>query len=219
MSDFRVFYEQWKDVIRVTTSAEVTKGMYFAEARDTSGFGALPDFIEKYGEEWAVLTAGIFEVRSALAGRLDSLIMAKFRMVYDRHLLNLSRARFDEEYLSSSDERALFLIHQKVPPVRVCSALTACKNATIDMVLEKSGSKIGMDEVGLISAFSSLYMIEINHVMRVYVYFAQNNRRKENIFEVIRTGDDQVRFDYSKPETNGQMSYPDKSKFGMLEMF
>lgn len=219
MVDFRHFYKEWKDLIRVRTSAELTRNMYFAESRDQFGFDSLPAFIERHGVDWAVLTAGIFELRSALAGRLDSYTMAKFRMIYDRHLLNLSKADFCDEYHSSSDERALFLIHQQVPPVRVCSALTACKNASIDMVLEKSGADFGPDVIGLVSAFSSLYMIEINHVMRAYVYYAQNCSSQDPIFDVVRNGDDEARFDYALPDTNGQMSYPDKSKVGMLEMF
>ncbi len=219
VAGFKEFYEQWKDTIRVTTSADVTWRMYARESRDLAGFDALNSFIEEHGEEWAVMVAGIFERRSALAGRLDRMALAKFRMVFDRHMLNLSRAEFDEAYLTSSDERALFLIFNRVPPVRVSSALTAAKNATIDMVTQKSCSISGDDQIGVISAFSTMFMIELNHIMRAYVYFAHNNRRAGELFDVVRSGDDDVRYDYTPPTVNGQMSMPDKSKVGVLELF
>lgn len=216
---FKEFYEQWKDTIRVTTSADVTWRMYAREGRDLTGFDALNQFIAEHGEEWAVMVAGIFERRSALAGRLDTMELAKFRMVFDRHMLNLSRAEFDEAYLLSSDERALFLIHQRVPPVRVSSALTAAKNATIDMVTQKASDKDLSKQIGVISAFSTMFMIELNHIMRAYVYFANANRRSGALFDVVRSGDDELRYDYTPPMTNAQMSMPDKKAVGVLELF
>lgn len=219
MSSFNEFYAQWKDLVGVTTSAELTKGMYFVDDRDHDGFDILPEFVKEHGEEWAVLIAAKFEKRSALAGRLDKMELAKFRMIFDRHLLNLSKAMFDEEYHKSSDERALFLIHQKVPPVRICSALTSMKNASIDMVIGKADGHFDHKELSLVSAMSTLFMIELNHIMRVYVYFAKQQEEQQKFFEVVMQRDHDVDYNYAPPTTNGQMSYPDKSKYGMVDLF
>ncbi len=219
MATFNEFYGQWKDVIRVTTSADLTRGLYFQDDRDDEGFDILPDFFKEYGEEWAILVASKFEARSSLAGRLDKMGLAKFRMIFDRHLLNLSKTKFDEEYLRSSDERALFLIHEKVPPVRVSSALNSARNASFDFILLKSEGIFSGKEKALFSAISTLFMIEMNHIMRVYVYYAQQNSKAADIFKVVMRGDDACQFDYAPPTTNGQMSYPDKSKYGMVDLF
>jgi len=219
VSEFKDFYRQWKGAIRVTSSVEFTRSIYFEEERDRIGFDVLPKFMEEHGVEWAVLVAAIFERRSALAGRLDQFALAKFRMVFDRHMLNLSKAEFDDAYHASSDERALFLIHQKVPPVRICSALAAAKNASLDMIVENAKNGVGEAEIALMGALSTLFMMELNHVMRVYVYFARADRRDEALFDVIRQGDNGVRFDYKPPTENGQMSFPEVEKTGMMELF
>jgi|GEM_PF-3102116 len=219
MATFNEFYGQWKDVIRLTTSADLTRGLYFVDDRDHDGFDILPDFFKEYGEEWAVLVATKFETRSSLAGRLDKMGLAKFRMIFDRHLLNLSKTKFDEEYHKSSDERALFLIHEKIPPVRVSSALNAAKNASIDMIVAKSEGRFAHTELALTSAITTLFMIEMNHIFRAYVYFAQLNSKSEDVFNVVMKGDNKFQFDYAPPTTNGQMSYPDKSKYGMVDLF
>lgn len=219
MTAFKEFYAHWKDVIRVTTSADLTRGLYFTDDRDEDGFDILPDFFREYGEEWAVLVATKFEARSALAGRLDRMGLAKFRMIFDRHLLNLSKATFDESYHKSSDERALFLIYEKVPPVRICSALNSAKNASIDMIISKADGRFAHEQLALISAMTSLFMIELNHIMRAYVYFTKHNRRADDVFKVTMVCDDQFQFDYAPPTSNGQMSFPDKAKFGMVDLF
>lgn len=219
MATFNEFYADWKDAIRVTTSADLTRGLYFQDERDEEGFDILPDFFKEYGEEWAVLVATKFEGRSSLAGRLDKMGLAKFRMIFDRHLLNLSKTKFDEEYLRSSDERALFLIHEKIPPVRVSSALNAAKNASLDFIISKSDGQFGAKELALLSAVSTLFMIEMNHILRVYVYYAQKNAKTTDMFKVVMRGDDSCQFDYAPPTTNGQMSYPDKSRYGMVDLF
>lgn len=219
MVNFREFYATWHERVRAVSSPELARELYFFENRDEVGFDLLPDFVKKQGEEWAVTVASVFEKRSSLAGRLDALDMAKFRMVFDRHMVNLSKAEFDEEYHSSSDERALFLIHTKIPPVRVCSALTAAKNATIDMIVDDANGTPNKQEIALISALSTIFMIEINHIMRVYVYYAKYNPEKQKIFEVTMDGDDEAHLDYAPPSSNSQMSYPDKTKYGLLEMF
>jgi len=216
---FREFYATWHGRVQAVSNPELARDLYFLEQRDKTGFDLLPDFIKERGEEWAVLVASVFEKRSSLAGRLDSLDMAKFRMVFDRHMVNLSKAAFDDDYHSSSDERALFLIHTKIPPVRVCSALTAAKNETIDMIVNGSDGPLNENEIALISALSTIFMIEINHIMRVYVYYAKYNPEKQKIFEVTMDGDDAAQLDYEPPSSNSQMSYPDKSKFGLMEMF
>lgn len=219
MTDFKEFYAQWKDAIRVTTSPDLTRGMYFTTERDEEGFDLLSNFIANHGEDWAVLVAAEFESRSALAGRLDADALAKFRMIFDRHMLNLSKAEFGEDYHMSSDERALFLIAQKVPPVRICSALSAAKNATIDMVIAKANGHAGAEETALISAMTTLFMIELNHIMRVYIYYAEQVPESKRIFEVVMPRDATVDFNYAPPTSNGQMSYPDKSRYGMVDLF
>lgn len=216
---FNEFYAEWKDTIRVTTSAELTRDLYFMTERDRRGFDILPDYIAEQGVKWSVAVAQEFEVSSALAARLEPMELAKFRMIFDRHIVNLSRARFDEEYHGSSDERALFLIYKRVPPVRICSAMARVKNVTFDLLTDHVSGELHEREVSILSALSTLFFIEINHIMRAYVYFERFNPMQAHKFQVSMAGDDEVRLDYEAPTTNGQMSYPDKTRYGMVELF
>ena len=218
-ASFNEFYAEWKDVIKVTTSPALTRDLYFVSDRDWQGFDILPGYIESQGVDWSIAVAGAFETSSALAARLDGIELAKFRMIFDRHIVNLSKAKFDEDYHKSSDERALFLVYHRVPPVRICSAMARVKNVTFDFVASHLEGEFAGKELDILSALSTMFFVELNHIMRVYIYFERFNPMQESKFQVVMAGDDEVRLDYEAPTTNGQMSYPDKSKFGQVELF
>jgi len=219
LSSFNEFFAEWKDRVAVVTSADLTRDLYFSTERDELGFDILPDYIGQQGVEWSVAVAGEFELGAALASRLDCLDITKFRMIFDRHMVNLSKAQFDEDYLRSSDERALFLIFHKVAPVQIFSAMSRIKNVTFDLLHESCEDGLGERELSILSALSTLFFIELNHIMRVYVYFERYRDGNTSFFDVIKPGQNTPRDGYCLPTTNGQMSYPDKSKYGMMELF
>ena len=213
-TSFSAFHAKWRDAVRVTTSPELTRELYFATERDLAGFDTLPLFFDACGEEWAVKIAKEFEVASSLASRLDAIERAKFRMIFERHVVRLTQAAFDADYHDSSDERALFLIHARVPPVRVCSAMARAKNATLDMIAEQTPV-----DMGLVSALTTLFLIELNHILRVYIYFERANGSKDSEFTVVMNGDGGVPQDYDAPKQNMQMSMPEKSENGGVDLF
>ncbi len=203
----------------MSTSPELTRDLYFTTDRDRLGFDILPSYIEEQGVDWSVAVAKEFELGSALASRLDPIELAKFRMIFDRHMVTLSKAKFDEDYHRSSDERALFLIFHKVPPVRIFSAMSRVKNVTFDFLHQGIDGGMTKRETAILSALSTLFFIELNHMMRVYIYFERRAVDPLFSFDVILPGDDMPKPGYEPPITNSQMSYPDKSRYGMVDLF
>ena len=218
MKDFSKFHDMWGQLVRVQQGAKLGQELYFQTGRDREGFELLPDFFHHRGEEWAVSVTRVFEKGSTLSARLDATAIAKFRMIQDRHLVNLTRGLFDEDYHRTSDERALFLIFHKVPPVRVCSAMTRAKNAAFD-ILYHYAMETGVPSHRLLSAMSTCFMMEVHHTLRAYVYFERFNSDAEAHFEVVKQGDDATQADYSAPTRNRQMSLPDKRRHGSVELF
>jgi len=219
VTNFGEFYQEWRGKVAVVSAPETVRGLYFQDSRDDDGFDLLPEFFNKYGEEWAVTVAGIIEQRSGLASSLDEMGLAKLRMIVDRHLLNVTKTLFDESYHKSSDERSLFLVYHKISPAGICSAMARAKNATFDMIITKADGNFGNSELALISAFSTLFTIEINQIMRAYIYFEQANKTKEASFEPLHCAISAPTATYEAPKVNGQMSLPKKTKFGAVEMF
>jgi len=219
VTTFNEFFAKWKDRVCVTTSPELTRDLYFNTKRDSVGFDILPTYIEEQGVDWSVEVAKEFELGSALASRLEGIDLAKFRMIFDRHMVVLSKAKFDEEYHKSSDERALFLIYHRVPPVRIFAAMSGVKNVTFDLLHKNCAEGLNERDLALLSALSTLFLIELNHIMRVYIYFERQAEDPFFSFDVILPGDEAPRADYEPPVTNSQMSYPDKSRYGLMEMF
>lgn len=218
VSEFSKFYEMWRDLVRVQKGSRHARDLYFHTDRDSEGYELLPDFFAARGEEWAVSVTRIFEQGSSLAARLDGPDLAKFRMIQDRHMVNLSKSLFDDDYHRTSDERALFFIFHKVPPVRVCSAMSRAKNSAFDLVYSYSADT-GVPSHRLLSAMSTSFMAEVHHTLRAYVYFERFNSDAERHFEVVKAGDDGSKDDYSVPTRNRQMSFPDKKRHGTVELF
>lgn len=216
---FSSFHAAWRDLIRVKTSAEHTRDLYFQTDRDARGFDLLPDFFACHGEEWAVTVTTLFEQGSALANRLDGAALEKFRMIQDRHLINVMKADFGDAYHSTCDERSLFLIHAQVPPVRVSSAFARAKNAAFDLLVQYQDDANRDSDLAVMSAMSTIFILETHHTLRAYVYFERYNSDAEAHFEVVRAADSQARDDYTAPTANKQMSMPDKSRHGTVEMF
>lgn len=216
---FSEFCEAWRPLIRVKSGTELGQDLYFQTERDRKGFDLLPDFFHEHGEEWAVTVARIFEQGSALASRLEPPMLAKFRMIQDRHLVNLAKATFDDDYHRTSDERALFLIYHKVPPVRISSALSRAKNASFDLLFRYQQPRNDAQEVAMMSAMSTMFMAEVHHALRAFVYFERFNSDAAAHFQVVRPCDGSAPQDYSAPTRNPQMSMPDKTKHGSIELF
>lgn len=218
VKDFSNFYEMWRKLVRAQQGAKYGQDVYFQTGRDREGFELLPDFYAVKGEDWAVAVTREFEKGSSLSARLDTAGIAKFRMIQDRHLVNLTRGLFDDDYYTTSDERALFLIYNKVPPLRVSAALSKAKNASLD-ILHLYAMETGVPSHRLLSAMSTSFMIELHHTMRAYVYFERHNSDAEAHFEVVKQGDDGAHTDYSAPTRNRQMTMPDKRRHGSVELF
>lgn len=215
---FRNFHAEWKGRVAGEQHSLRTRDFYLETPRDLSGFDILPDFIANHGEEWAVEYAAIFEREASIAARVDLDELLRFRMIFDRHLANLSSAQFDASFIASSDERSLFLIYHRIPPIRAVGALNKAKNASMDLVIGHAEGQFGHREMALISALSTLYMIEANHIMRVYMLFER----------LITPVDRRYRFsdidgvlpvDYQPPTRNAQLSLPDKDDQGSVELF
>ncbi len=218
MQGFSHFFNLWRSLVQVRNGASYGKNLYFQEDRDQVGFALMPDFFAECGEEWAVEVTGVFETGSSLAARLDAQDISKFRMIQDRHLVNLAKMRFDDDYHRTSDERALFLIYHKVPPVRFSSAMSRAKNHAFD-IIEAYARKNDASASQLLSAMSTAFMAEVHHTLRAYVYFERYNSDAEAHFEVAKKGDEYTKDDYSVPTRNRQMSMPDKKRHGSVELF
>ena len=216
--NFNAFYVHYKDRVCLTTDPEQVRSLYFTSERDKLGFDRLPEFFDAWGVEWSVSFATTFEATSGLRARLDPLQMASFRMIFDRHMVNLSKALFDEQYVNSSDERALFLIYNKIAPVRVCSAMAKVKSMTFDYVNNLAGGDLKNEDFEVLNALSTLFYIELNHIMRVYIYFA-GTISDQMRYDVIRDGDDSIPKHYAPPTTNSQMAYPNNPEAGGIELF
>ena len=218
MKDFSQFYNIWRPLVQVRNGAAHGRALYFQEPDDHTGFDQLESFFDECGEDWAVTLTSIFEEGSTLASRLDATGISKFRMIQDRHLVNFVKMAFDDDYHHTSDERALFLIFSKVPPVRFCSAMARAKNATLGSV-DQYCARTGASPMPMYRAISSAFMIELNHTLRAYVYFERFNSDAAAHFEVAKSGDESKAVDYSAPTRNRQMTLPDKSHHGSVELF
>ena len=106
-----------------------------------------------------------------------------------------------------------------IPDDDQASAMARVKNVTFDLLTDQASGELHERQVSILSALSTLFFIEINHIMRAYVYFERFNPMQDHKFQVSMAGDDEVRLDYEAPTTNGQMSYPDKTRYGMMELF
>lgn len=219
MDKFGEFYKKWQDAIGVVNDHDTLRAFYFQTDRDEDGFDLLPDFFRAHREEWAVMVAAQFEKSSGLAAKLDGVGLSKFRMITDRHMVNLTKGLFDTSYYKSSDERSLFLIYHEIAPVQICSSLTRAKNASIDMVIAKSGGKFGYQELALISAISTLFVIELHNIMRAYLYFDRANPEKLERFKLGSPETVMPIEGYVAQTSNCQMTMPDKAKTGSIELF
>jgi len=62
------------------------------------------------------------------------------------------------------------------------------KNVTFDFLHESCEDGLGERELSILSALSTLFFIELNHIMRVYIYFQRHNENAGSFFDVIGPG-------------------------------
>lgn len=216
---FGSFYRQWAEKIAITSSPSVIKSAYFVDEIDHAGFATVSEFFMDHLQDWSRTMTRTLETRSALAARLDAREIAKFRLINDRHMINLAQAEFLDQYHASLDERTLFLIHNRIPPMRVCAALTAAKTATFALALNRLPSEVIAKDPMLFNAIASLFQIELHNTLRGYIYFERQNTDQDVQFIVSEAGDDQLAADYYEPEENRQLTFEQRPSVNSLELF
>ena len=217
--NFGDFYREWADKICISSSPNVVKSLYFLDEIDVSGIDEASDFLTMHEPEWSRVLTGTLEARAALAARLDAQSIAKFRLINDRHTVNLARAEFLDDYHVTIDERTLFLIYNKIPPMRVCSALTAAKTATFALAIKRLPVSLVIEKPMMLNAIATIFQIELHNTMRGYIYFERQNNDERAHFRVTETGDEEFAPDYYEPTENCQLVLPSSAERGRVELF
>ncbi len=211
---FGEFYRIWSERIAITSSPSVIKSAYFVDEIDLAGFDVLSEFFVDHLQDWSRSVTRTLETRAALAARLEPHDIAKFRLVNDRHMVNLAQLDFLNDYHATIDERTLFLIYNRIPPMRVCAALTAAKTASFALAMHRM--PIGSNPM-MFNAISSVFQIELHNTLRGYIYFERLNKDEDAQFIVADAGDSMVAADYYEPTENRQVVI--EAKPGGVEMF
>ncbi len=216
---FGEFLEDWQDRVGPTLPPATMRDLYLADEDGGRGIDLLSSLDPEASNKISMTLALAIEQSFAKSAKLTKIEFAKHRMIHDRHMIQLFATEFDEDYHKSSTERALFMIYHHIPLIWIFSAFNIAKNRIIRDYLQ---DETGLDPVaqqGWISAITTLLMIELNSISRVYSYFGRAN--KDNDFNFIPPvmGHQKVCQDLGLQDRNSQIAPPKAKPQPDLELF
>lgn len=219
MMNFGEFHEKWRKEVGPTLPSDAMRDQYLREEDGAIGFDLISSLCAEDMNHISMILAVAIEESISQCATLDKLDFARHRMIHDRHMIRLMAAEFDEEFHNASVERSLFMIYHHIPLIWIFSAFNLAKNRIIkefhrdDPIFEIETS------TELMCAITTLFMIELNSIGRVYSYFGLKNKEGGYDFIPPEVGHVRVCMDLGLQDRNSQISPPKIQPIPALELF
>jgi len=217
--NFGEFHETWRHEVGPTLPSEAMRDQYMREDDGAIGFELISTLSAEDMNHISMILAIAIEESISQSETLDKMDFARHRMIHDRHMIRLMAADFDEDFHNASVERSLFMIYHRIPLIWIFSAFNLAKNRIIKEFHKEDPIFEIETSTDLMCAITTLFMIELNSIGRVYSYFGLRNNDESYNFVPPKIGHVRVCMDLGLQDRNSQISPPKVQPIPALELF
>lgn len=183
---FEAFRARYKPLIRPEETYARMRRAMSVDAEFLAEFGVLRSYLRPLLEGWSDGLLGYLKRFSEFSDQFshaDEIILQRLMREHAKHL---AAGHFDERYLDSLEDVALFFIYFDVKSIWVAGAFQAITGDAIDFVFKRAEARHAIRVRQLVKALSKTLALELNQIQRVYTIYER--RQYRTLIEDLRTG-------------------------------
>lgn len=168
---FLAFRERYKPLIRPDETLPRMRRALSVDAEFIAEFTVLRGYLRPMLQGWTEALLGYLyrfpELRERFGAEEEELLRPLIR----QHSHNLAAGHFDEHYLNSLEDIALYFIYFDVKSIWVAGAYQAITRDAIDIVFKRATDRHAIRVRQLMKILTSALALELNQIQRVYTVY------------------------------------------------
>ncbi len=168
-TSYKLFVDSYKHKIRPEGQAIRLRSAFQLDGVFTRQFETLRGVLARSRLEWGdEIVHGLMK-RSAFPDTVDDVELQCINVLYQRHTRIFRAGIFDDNYLNSIEDIALFFIHHDVKSIMIAGSYRDLVDKHVDLLVDGDIKKTSPMSVGAgIKAITLALSIELNQIQRVY---------------------------------------------------
>ena len=184
---FEEFRDCYKQHIRPEGTLDRLRRAFEIDVEFQDSFQLLRPYLRQFEEQWSeLIIEHVSRARSA-STTLDPKHVAAFEAIYKRHMLSLYSGQFDEDYLSSVEEIALFMIYRDIKSVWLAGAYQLIMSEMVRFIFKSTDKSRLVKLERVVRILSRALAIEMNQIQRVFTVI-ESHRLSVLVSDLQATG-------------------------------
>ncbi len=183
---FEAFRARYLPLVRPEGTLSRMKRALSVDAEFLGEFEILRGYLRPMMEGWAESLLGYLKKFPEFKEQFGFEEDAQLRQLVREHAKQLAAGHFEEKYLESLENIALFFIYHDVKSIWVAGAYQAITRDAIDMVFTRATSKNAIRVRQLMKILVSSLALELNQIQRVYIIYER--RQYATLIDDLKSG-------------------------------
>lgn len=166
--DFPAFRAAYKAEIRPDGTLERMRRAFGVDVSFLETYRLLRPYLRRFDDMWSDLIVSHVTQSASGAGAFDAKHAGDFSYIYKLHMRSIREGRFDEYYLSTLEDVALYMAYRDIKSVWLAGAYQDILSRMIRFVFERTEEHRLVKIERLIQVLSKTVAIEMNQVQRVF---------------------------------------------------
>lgn len=172
--EFQVFLAAYKSKIRPAGQLRRMEQALGIDAEFKSRFDIFRMILKKSTLDWGKEIVFHLHAQDAFQRAPDEKDVECISEMYRHHMRLFRVGRFDESYLGSIENIALFFVHHDVKSIWLAGAYRELTDAHIDLVVEEVSKKQSTPLAHSLKALTLALTTELNQIQRVYTMYERD---------------------------------------------
>lgn len=172
--DYDLFRESYKPHLRPEGMAKQIETVFRLDPTFKAEFRYLRKFLLADRTNWAEDIVSHLMTIDALSERMDQQRFNLLRNLYRVHADNFRMGAFDEAYLCSLEDVALFFIQHDIKSLWLAGAYRELSCRLIEVISAKAANNRTLPLRGTMRALTSALLIEVNQMQRCYTMYERH---------------------------------------------
>lgn len=169
--DFEDFAKSYKPHIRPPDLVNALSKAFRLDAGFREEFRVLKPYLPAHKSDWGETVVNNLVESKSITRDEDGAKLNKIRSLYRHHSVIFRAGKFDEEYLDSIEDIALFFAFCDIKTLWVSSAYRDLTSNIIDFIYERQRLNRGHSVRFLMRAVTGALALELNQIQRTFTMY------------------------------------------------
>lgn len=169
--DYSLFARSYKPKVRPDGQLERIQAAFRLDVEFFEQFKIFRKILMQSRIDWGQEIVSHLQENDALTTELDDSDAFRIKDFYNKHVRLFRGGRFDENYLDSIEDIALFFVFHDVKTIWIAGAYRELTSRLIDLVMSELEKSMNVPLGHSMKALNLALTVELNQIQRVYTMY------------------------------------------------